>query len=90
MQLIVESVSQHLRELELSFYGKANGSRRITSHCLSSEGEKPGLEAVHLSREIPFTAPGNTGSGSPQAGTIDCLSAHCILGISAPTHGDDS
>ena len=63
MQLIVESVSLRLRELELSFYGNANGPSGITSHCLSSGGEKPGLEAVSLSREISFTVPGNTGNG---------------------------
>lgn len=73
MQLIVESVSLHLRELELSFYGNANGSGGITSHCLSSGGEKPGLEAVSLSREIPFTVPGNPVNGI----TTGCH--HCLL-----------
>ena len=57
MQLIVESVSQHLRELGLSFYGNANGSSRIPSHCLSGRGEKPGSGAVAVSREVSFTVP---------------------------------
>lgn len=76
MQLIVESVSQRLRELGLSFYGNANGSSWITSHCLSGGREMPGSEAVSVSREVSHSlCQGALAVGSPQEGTITC----CLL-----------
>lgn len=52
MQLIVKTVSHHLRELERSFYGNATEPSRKISHCVSSAGESPGLAApTHDSRK---------------------------------------
>lgn len=46
MQLIVKTVSHHLRELELSFYGNAKGPLRIIPHYPSSEREKACLNTL--------------------------------------------
>lgn len=46
MQLIVKTVSHHLRELGFSFYGNAPGPLRIIPHYLSNEREKSGLNVL--------------------------------------------
>lgn len=74
MQLIEETVSPHLREPELSFYGNAKGSSRITSRCFSSRGEKPGSEALSgCSGKYHSLFQGTVVMGSLQVPWLICL-----------------
>lgn len=84
MQLIEETVSPHLRELELSFYGNAKGSSRDSITLLGQWRREAWLGgSFRLSREMSFAIPGNDGSGL----TADAIAPVLIefLGICAPT-----
>lgn len=67
MQLIVKTVSHHLRELERSFYGNAKGPSRKLSNCLSSAGETWGLAACPSQHRQ-----GTQGSGGLSPPALSC------------------
>lgn len=65
MQLIEETVSPHLRELELSFYGKAEGSIQRDSIMLLQQWRREAWlgGSFRLSRQMSFAVPRKDGSG---------------------------
>lgn len=86
MQLIEETVSPHLRELEFSFYGKAEGSIQRDSITLLQQWRREAQ--LRLSREMSFAVSRKDGSGLTAGAIAPLLTV--FPGICAPTNLDDS
>lgn len=91
MQLIEETVSPHLRELELSFYGKAEGSIQRDSITLLQQWRKRSL-AGRLFQVVQANVIRRPKEGWQWAHCrCHCSSAYCISwDLWAPTGLDDS